>query len=231
MLVYSHDKKKNIVDYKFKKQIEKDISTLNMNQKNEILNIIRSNNQKYSQNKAGIYFNLKYIDNDTIIKLKNYIDTCKNSYLNNLQKSNQIDINKNKTIFNNHDKELKYTLDRSEIHAELVRLETKQNENFTFQNFLDKLSVTNIKTFKKNEKINYPQLKQNKKKFLGVNERIIKKCRDVNKDEDINLKNDDESNECTMEIKSDSSNDSDEEISTENYKIPLNIKKFDKLKV
>ena len=34
-----------------------------------------------------------------------------------------------------------------------------------------------------------------------------------------------------MEIKSDSSNDSDEEISTENYKIPLNIKKFDKLKV
>ena len=231
MLVYSNDNKKEIVDYKFKKQIEKDISNLNITQQNEILNIVRSNNQKYSQNKAGIYFNLKYIDNNTLIKLKNYIDTCKRSYLDKLETNSQIDTHKNKNIINNHDKELKYTLDRSEIHAELVRLETKQNENFSFQNFLDKLSVTNIKTFKKNEKINYPQLKQNKKKFLGVNERIIKKCRDVNKDDDMNLKNDDESNECTMEVKSESSENSEEDSMSENYKLPVNISKFDKLKV
>lgn len=229
MLVYSNDSKKDIIDYKFKKQIEKDITNLTLNQQTEILNIIKSNNQKYSQNKAGIYFNLKYIDNDTLMKLKNYIDNCKKSFIRN----SEIDYpnsRKDKAIFTPNEKELKYTLDRKEIHAELQRLENKHNENFSFQNFLDKLSVTNIKTFKKNEKINYPQLKQNNKKFLGVNERLIKKCRDVNKDEETTIKNDEESNECVLEIKSESSEMSDSDSKSENYTLPINLTKFDKLK-
>lgn len=229
MLVYSNDSKKDIIDYKFKKQIEKDITNLTLNQQTEILNIIKSNNQKYSQNKAGIYFNLKYIDNDTLMKLKNYIDNCKKSFIRN----SEIDYpnsRKDKAIFTPNEKELKYTLDRKEIHAELQRLENKHNENFSFQNFLDKLSVTNIKTFKKNEKINYPQLKQNNKKFLGVNERLIKKCRDVNKDDETTIKNDEESNECVLEIKSESSEMSDSDSKSENYTLPINLTKFDKLK-
>lgn len=229
MLVYSNDSKKDIIDYKFKKQIEKDITNLTLNQQTEILNIIKSNNQKYSQNKAGIYFNLKYIDNDTLVKLKNYIDNCKKSFIRN----SEIDYpnsGKDKAIFTPTDKELKYTLDRKEIHAELQRLENKHNENFSFQNFLDKLSVTNIKTFKKNEKINYPQLKQNNKKFLGVNERLIKKCRDVNKDDETAIKNEEDSNECMLEIRSESSEMSDSDSKSENYTLPINLTKFDKLK-
>ena len=73
-------------------------------------------------------------------------------------------------------------LDKESIENELLRLKTKKNENFTFQKFLDKLSITNIKQFEKTEsKINYPQLKNSKAKFAGVKARVLKKCRDVNK--------------------------------------------------
>ena len=47
------------VTYKEKKQLEKDICNLTSNEHTEILNIIRNNNQKYSENNGGVYINLK----------------------------------------------------------------------------------------------------------------------------------------------------------------------------
>ena len=168
--------------YKHKKQLEKDISNLSRNEYTEILNIIRNNREKYSENVGGIYFNLKYINNDTIIKMIDFVKFSK------ANKSLIIEQNKNKNknkkpvvnkIGNNIGK--KYTLDQKSIQLELIRLKNKNMEKFSFQNFLDKLSVSNIKTFKKNDKISYPELKIAKTNFTGSSERILKKCREVNK--------------------------------------------------
>ena len=57
------------ITYKQKKQLEKDISKLSSQEHTEILNIIRNNNQKYSENSTGVYFNLKYVDCDTLKKI------------------------------------------------------------------------------------------------------------------------------------------------------------------
>ena len=73
-------------------------------------------------------------------------------------------------------------LSSESIHKELLRLKEKNNDNFSFQNFLDKLSVTNIKQFTNNDgKIMYPSLKNSKTKFAGVKARLLKKCKEVNR--------------------------------------------------
>lgn len=167
--------------HKNKKFLEKEIPRLNQNEFQEVFNIIRQNNSsKYSENSRGVYINLKFLDDTTIIKIIDFIQYTKN-YRKNVEENKKVEKNtdesKNKNI--NYKG---YTLDKESIENELLRLKTKKNENFTFQNFLDKLSITNIKQFEKTEsKINYPQLKNSKAKFAGVKARVLKKCRDVNK--------------------------------------------------
>ena len=170
--------------YKHKKQLEKDITNLSSNEYNEILNIIRNNKQKYSENIGGIYFNLKYINESTIQKIIEFVKFAKSNKM--LIKKKQEADKKNKIekqILPKINKNIgkKYTLDQNSIQDELFRLKNKKKENFSFQNFLDKLSVSNIKTFKKNEKIIYPELKEIKMNYSDLSERILKKCREVNK--------------------------------------------------
>lgn len=167
--------------YKNKKILEKEIPKLNQNEFQEVFNIIRQNNSsKYSENSRGVYVNLKFLDDETITKIINFIQYTKN-YKKNIEENKKVEKNteekkKNQICYKG------YTLDKESIETELLRLKTKKNENFTFQNFLDKLSITNIKQFEKTEsKINYPQLKNSKAKFAGVKARVLKKCRDVNK--------------------------------------------------
>ena len=75
------------------------------------------------------------------------------------------------------------TLTKDKIEKELLRLKEKKSENFVFQHFLDKLSISNIKQFSKEEgeKMVFPQLKHSKIQLDGVKARLMKKCRDVNK--------------------------------------------------
>lgn len=167
--------------YKNKKILEKEIPKLNQNEFQEVFNIIRQNNSsKYSENSRGVYINLKFLDDETITKIINFIQYTKN-YRKNIEDKKKVEKTTEEKKSNNENYK-GYTLDKESIETELLRLKTKKNENFTFQNFLDKLSITNIKQFEKTEsKINYPQLKHSKAKFAGVKARVLKKCRDVNK--------------------------------------------------
>lgn len=170
------------ISIKNKKILEKEIPKLTQNEYSEIFNIIRNNsNSKYSENARGVYINLKYLDENTINKMLEFIDYTKKNKSENSKK-----IKENSSIKKNiHSKIIdsnKFTLDQESIHKELLRLKEKNNDNFSFQNFLDKLSVTNIKQFTQNDgKIAYPTLKNSKAKFGGVKARLLKKCKEVNR--------------------------------------------------
>ncbi len=173
----SYNTETNKINIKNKKFLEKEIPKLSSNEHNEIFNIIRNNSSKYSENSRGVYINLKFLDENTINKMIEFIQYSKNNKID----SKNTDKNNNNKSTNNQDHN-KFTLDPKHIHKELERLKHKKNDNFSFQNFLDKLSVTNIKEFSQNDtKINYPSLKNSKTKFNGVKARLLKKCRDVNK--------------------------------------------------
>tara|TARA_B100001093_G_scaffold486382_1_gene521641 strand:+ start:2485 stop:3264 length:780 start_codon:yes stop_codon:yes gene_type:complete len=183
---FNNDKKEKIVIHKMRKQLEKDIHKLTKNEYNEIFNIIRNNGSKYSENSRGVYINLNYIDKDTLTKMINFIEYSKNNKKNNKNVKNKEKNSNNSSTINNREKNKK--LDRESIHKELQRLKEKQSQkdHFSFQNFLDKLSVTNIKQFNNNDKIKYPVLKTSNIKFNGVKARLLKKCRETNKISNLN---------------------------------------------
>lgn len=69
--------------------IKKKINKLTYNQKFEIYNILLRNNSKFSENKNGIFFNLKYIDKSTLKLIETFLDYSE-------------DINSNETKLDNN---------------------------------------------------------------------------------------------------------------------------------
>ena len=54
--------------------LKKQINKLSYNQKFEIYNILVKSNQKFSENKNGIFFNLKYLNQSTIESIKEFLN-------------------------------------------------------------------------------------------------------------------------------------------------------------
>ena len=128
----SYNTETNKINIKNKKFLEKEIPKLSSNEHNEIFNIIRNNSSKYSENSRGVYINLKFLDENTINKMIEFIQYSKNNKID----SKNTDKNNNNKSTNNQDHN-KFTLDPKHIHKELERLKHKKNDNFSFPNFLD----------------------------------------------------------------------------------------------
>jgi hypothetical protein len=84
------------------KMIKNNINNLNSNELEEIFKIIYKSNNNYSKNNNGVFVNLSWLDNDTIIKINNYIDFCIKSH-NEISKY-EIICNNFSDVINNKDK-------------------------------------------------------------------------------------------------------------------------------
>lgn len=62
------------------KNIKNGLVNLSQNELEEIFKIIYKNNNNYSKNNNGIFINLCWLDNDTLIKINNYINFCIKSH-------------------------------------------------------------------------------------------------------------------------------------------------------
>ena len=174
------------MEYRNRENLKKELSNLSTSEYQEIFNILRNDSISYTENKNGVFINLKNVNDDIIHKIFNFIEFCKDNkknlqilddrqkeHIKNSNNSKQtrtynISVN-NDDIFNNID---------NNINTNKKILPT---ENFTFQNFIDKFTITNMKMFPENEKIIYPVLKQFKCNFTGIKYRILKRCRDISK--------------------------------------------------
>lgn len=181
---------KNTIDMKTKEKLKKEIGKLHYNEHCEIFNIIRQDTDKISENKNGVFINLKYVNDNTINKIQEFIDFCKKNK-NVLKKKQQEHDNELKTVNKSsntqHKKSLndqydvyslgKESMDNIDFSEELIE------DKFTFQNYIDKLSISSNKNFKETDTIEKKKkiiIKQTKK-MSGVNARILKKCRNLNK--------------------------------------------------
>jgi hypothetical protein len=61
-------------------KIKNDIHQLNQNELEEIFKIIYKNNSNYTKNNNGVFINLSWLDEKTIITINNYIDFCIKSH-------------------------------------------------------------------------------------------------------------------------------------------------------
>merc|ERR1739848_622006 len=116
------------VSYK-EKQLEKDIVNLSANEHTEILNIIRNNNQKYSENNAGVYINLKYVDEVTIRKIIEFVTFCKQNKDNDDDKDDGKQKNNKKKKKSTNILGKNFTLNKEEVTSQLQRLKDKKQEN------------------------------------------------------------------------------------------------------
>ena len=64
------------ITYEEKRYLEKTIKLLDSVEYNEILKILNKHKQKYSINKTGIFFNLKYIDDATLKEMIDFVNFC-----------------------------------------------------------------------------------------------------------------------------------------------------------
>ena len=164
-----------------KKQLERNIKKLDKHEYIEILNIMKKNNQKYSKNSKGIFFNLKYISDKAIKEMIEFIKFCnKNRVF--LETDNYKDVPVKSSV-NNVKSNIYdgYTLDDLDITIDIKNFmdskTTNKTNNFTFKNYLDKISVVPKKEFKNKQADKYPDLVNINAEFTGTNNRILKKCK------------------------------------------------------
>jgi hypothetical protein len=183
-------KSQNKISYSTKKFLQKEVPKLSKNEYHEIFNIIKQNTDAtYSENSTGVYINLKYLNQITIEKITDFIKyaKCQKDSLQEVYIKDP-DMSGDMNSYNTVKKEYTHmALSKKSVEKELSRLREKKNESFVFQNFLDKLSISNIKQFNEptesDTKIIYPQLKHSKIQFNGVKARLLKKCREGHKND------------------------------------------------
>jgi hypothetical protein len=98
--------------------LKKQINKLSYNQKFEIYNILVKSNQKFSENKNGIFFNLKYLNQSTIDSIKEFLN-----YSEQIQKD---------VYYDTEDKDIR-THNEESLHTQY----NKYNENIEKKDSLD----------------------------------------------------------------------------------------------
>jgi hypothetical protein len=161
---------------KSRELLKKELANLSYTQLCEVFNIIRVDTDKFTENNNGVFINLKFISDNTIKKVWDFIEFSKNNVI-----DDRLNINKDKNIYLSSENSDSFTMGKEDIQLELNRIKNIRNENFSFQNFLDRLSSNNLKSFPNDgvDKIHYPSLKTIKYKFEGTKARLLKKCKDA----------------------------------------------------
>lgn len=165
------------ITYIQKKKLEHDIKELDHNEYNEILNILKKHDQKFSENSAGIYFNLKYIDENVINEIIDFIDfSIKNKIL--LKKTQKkLSVN-NQTINQDYSKCSDiWSIDAVRKEFSQINKRNTMSE-FVFKNYLDKISIVPNKEFKE-KKMSFPDIITTEASFSKSHDRLLKKCKNI----------------------------------------------------
>lgn len=155
---------------KYKLKLKEIINKLEYNEQCEIFNIIKKDTDKISENNNGVFINLKYLKDDTICKIVEFVEYC-NKNKENLKKDDEINNDTKDT--NTHLISKEYELYKSN--------NTKKYENFLFKTYIDKISISSNSYFENITKLN-PIIKNSSIQFEGVEKIIYNKCKNINKD-------------------------------------------------
>lgn len=162
------------------KELKSNIDSLNKTQQIEVFKII-SNSSKYSENSNGVFVNLSSMNNETLWKINDLVNYC-------------IKNNKN---FDEEQKERSVLLENVSIDTEPSDFEnTKIISSSINSNIINDIELNNF-DYKTELNLNVDeakilqdefniytelQLSTNKPKYSGIEARILKKCKDMDKE-------------------------------------------------
>jgi hypothetical protein len=164
-----------------KEHIKRDISKLEKDELIEVYKIISNSTDKISKNKNGVFINLKYIPDETLLQIRSFIQFRKdhinqlNTPIVNMIEKATITVEKPESVIVN----------KPNILINKIESKTSNNDignKFCFQNFVEKLSINTHKLFPSEygtKQVNTTHLRAPKVKFSNSLSRILKKCRDI----------------------------------------------------
>ena len=128
------------------KNIKNGLANLSQNELEEIFKIIYKNNNNYSKNNNGVFINLCWLDNDTLLKINNYINFCIKSH-NEINKYEDLCNMLNDSI-NNKDKQEEPIIDISDI-AKINKQKISSSMKFYLlkKKFQKQQLATNIESY------------------------------------------------------------------------------------
>lgn len=137
-------------------KIKTDISNLNSNEIEEVFKIIYKNNNSYTKNNNGIFINLNWLNEETIININNYINFCIKSH-DEINKYEDICIILNDSINNNKEKniEVNNEINNIVLNDKIVNNNIKHKISSSMKFYLLK------KKFLKQNNINNNNLNEN----------------------------------------------------------------------
>ena len=168
---------------KLKINICNEIKYLDKNELYEIFNIIKCDvpTDKITENKNGIFINFKYVKDENVNKIWETICWFKENkkIINEQELQKQEDIKNLLEIISSSDSDGE--LNDEEDNYEIVKLENIKSDSskldkFTFQNYIDKLSINTNKNFENDN--NFVENIEKKDKIENeLLNRVIKNCK------------------------------------------------------
>lgn len=168
---------------KLKINICNEIKYLDKNELYEIFNIIKCDvpTDKITENKNGIFINFKYVKDENVNKIWETICWFKENkkIINEQELQKQEDIKNLLEIISSSDSDGE--LSDEEDNYEIVKLENIKSDSskldkFTFQNYIDKLSINTNKNFENDN--NFVENIEKKDKIENeLLNRVIKNCK------------------------------------------------------
>jgi hypothetical protein len=108
------------------KQIQTNINRLSNNEIVEIFKIINETDTSYTKNNNGIFLNLNWVDEETLIKIDNYINFCIKSQ-NEISKYEMM-----KSLLNDSIKTKDKDIDDSNVRQDVIEINTSSSSRQKF---------------------------------------------------------------------------------------------------
>ena len=170
---------KKKISLKQKRQLKKDISELGYNEHCEIYNIIRKDTDKISENSNGIFINLKYIKDETLNRVEDFVHYCKNSKRMSQDYALKPQEPTPETFF---ETSLLHYDDLTEGYESFKKYSQLKMNLAEYFDSVSEISNAKSHSTPSPKSRKYPVLNNKKIKLFGVRERIMKKCRNISKD-------------------------------------------------
>lgn len=172
---------------KIKQQICNDVSKLDEEELYEIFNIIKTelSNDKITENNNGIFINLKFLKDETVQKIDSFIKRSLNNkiIIESQEQKKKKDFEIYKEIIESDTDDMSDEENQNSEDFEIIKLDsiknnTSQVDKFTFQNYIDKLSINSNKNFENeidNLELHNTEIKMNNE----ICKRILKNTKTI----------------------------------------------------
>ena len=166
--------------YSQKLGIQKDIKTLDTSESTELFKLIQNETNKYTTNKNGAFINMRNLDNKILWKISNFIKYCKKTKetleLSEIQRRDLLEDSIINPTINN--------INKVDTNDTALNDTTTTDNNYDIYNVEKNLNNEHHNDEKKSKgNDDIPSLYIYKPKYIGVVGRILKKCREIDKNE------------------------------------------------